>query len=449
PLFVLKAIVAVLFLLVIAAGLFGTPIPERNLATTLTWTVWWTGIVITVFFLGSAWCAVCPWDTIAGWLVRRRLWKRARAATSLGLRVPKSWRNVWPALMMFVGLTWLELGVGVTTNPYATALLSLVMVVMATVYMAVFERKAFCKHVCPVGRTVGFYAQLATVELRPREPQQCADCKTLECYHGTGTVEPCPTHLVMGSLSQSTYCTSCGACVLDCPHDNVGWRVRSPAVEAIRHARPHRDEAWFMLGLLALTTFHGITMMPFWESGLSWFAQLIGDSGQLLWSFSLGMVIILLIPALLYALAIVATQRLLPVGMPFGQLFARLAFASLPLAFTYHIAHNLNHLVRESRGFTAVLLNPLGRDTLPLSMHELHMRHMNPLLPEQVLFALQAGLMVFGFWLALRVLQQRSVDVLNGQAEWKAGYLLPGVLFIISITAFNLWLLAQPMVMRM
>jgi ferredoxin len=253
----------------------------------------------------------------------------------------------------------------------------------------------------------------------------------------------------MGSLSQSTYCTSCGACVLDCPHDNVGWRVRSPAVEAIRHARPHRDEAWFMLGLLALTTFHGITMMPFWESGLSWFAQLIGDSGQLLWSFSLGMVIILLIPALLYALAIVATQRLLPVGMPFGQLFARLAFASLPLAFTYHIAHNLNHLVRESRGFTAVLLNPLGRDTLPLSMHELHMRHMNPLLPEQVLFALQAGLMVFGFWLALRVLQQRSVDVLNGQAEWKAGYLLPGVLFIISITAFNLWLLAQPMVMRM
>jgi len=33
----LKLIVAGLFLLVIVAGLFGTPIPERNLATTLTW----------------------------------------------------------------------------------------------------------------------------------------------------------------------------------------------------------------------------------------------------------------------------------------------------------------------------------------------------------------------------------------------------------------------------
>jgi ferredoxin len=350
---------------------------------------------------------------------------------------------------MFIALTWLELGVGVTTNPYATALLALVMVVMATIYMAVFERKAFCKHVCPVGRTVGFYSQLAMVELRPREKQTCDSCKTLDCYHGTESIEPCPTNLVMGSLSQSTYCTACGACVQSCPHDNVGWRVRSPAIEAIEHARPHWDEAWFMLGLVALTTFHGITMMPFWEQGLSDFARVIGDSGQLLWSFSLGMLIILFMPLLVYALAIKAMQYLLPMQINFRQLFARMAFASLPLAFSYHIAHNLNHLSRESRGFMDVLLNPLGRGSLPLSSHELHMRHMNPLVDEQLLFAIQAGLMVFGFWLALRVLQQRSLDVLGDLTAWRARYLIPGVFFIVSITAVNLWLLAQPMVMRM
>lgn len=369
--------------------------------------------------------------------------------SSLGLRVPKFWRNVWPALLMFIALTWLELGVGVTTNPYATALLSLVMVVMATVYMALFERKAFCKHVCPVGRTVGFYSQLAMVELRPREKQACDDCKTLECYHGTETIEPCPTSLVMGSLTQSTYCTACGACVQSCPHDNVGWRLRSPAIEAIQHARPHWDEAWFMLGLVALTTFHGITMMPFWEEGLSRFAQVIGDSGQLLWSFSLGMLIILFIPVVMYALAIKAMQLLLPEKTNFRSLFAQLAFASLPLAFTYHIAHNLNHLVRESRGFTGVLMNPLGKDTLPLTSAELHMRHMNPLLSEHVLFALQALLMAFGFWLALRVLRQRGQDVLSNKTVWKSIYLLPGLVFIIAVTAFNLWLLSQPMIMRM
>ena len=449
PLLILKFIAAGLFLLVIAAGLFGTPVPERNLATTLTWTVWWAGIVIVIFFLGSAWCAVCPWDSLASWLVKRKLWRRGRADSSLGLRVPKFWRNVWPALLMFIGLTWLELGVGVTTDPYMTAVLALVMVVLATFYMSVYEGKAFCKHVCPIGRTVGFYSQLAMVELRPRKIKTCDDCKTLECYHGTDEIEACPTHLVMGRLTQSTYCTACSACTMSCPHDNIGWRLRSPAIEAIEHARPHWDEAWFMLGLMALTTFHGITMMPFWEQGMSSFAQVIGDSGQLLWSFSLGMLLILLVPILFYAVLIWLTQKLLPVKIAFQQLFSRLAFVSLPLAFTYHIAHNLNHLIRESRGFTDVLMNPLGRDTLPLSSHELHMRHMNPLISENLLFGLQAFLIAFGFWLALQVLKKRSLDVMGSSHVLRSHHMMPGVIFILVITVFNLWLLAQPMVMRM
>ena len=142
-------------------------------------------------------------------------------------------------------------------------------------------------------------------------------------------------------------------------------------------------------------------------------------------------------------------QGLLPVQIAFKQLFARLAFVSLPLAFTYHIAHNLNHLIRESRGFTSVLMNPLGRDTLPLSSQELHMRHMNPLISEQLLFGLQALLIAFGFWLALQVLKQRSADVLDDAQSLRGWHLLPGVGFILVITIFNLWLLAQPMVMRM
>ena len=406
-------------------------------------------LIITVFFLGSAWCAVCPWDTLASWLVKRRLWRRADVSTSLGLKVPSAWRNVWPALIMFIGLTWLELGVGVTTNPYATAVLSLVMIILATVFMAVFQRKAFCKHVCPVGRTVGFYAQLSMVELRPRKQQTCDHCQTLECYHGTNDIEPCPTHLVMGRLTQSTYCTSCSACTMSCPENNVGWRLRSPAAEAIQYARPHWDEAWFMLGLLGLTTFHGITMMAFWEQGLSAFGQMIGDSGQLIWSFSLGMLLIFFAPIVLYSLVINITQYLLPISVRFKKLFSSLAFISLPLAFVYHIAHNLNHLIRESRGFTDVLMNPLGKNTLPLSSAELHMRHMNPLLSEHVLYALQAGLMVFGVWLALQILQRRTEDILDNQTSLRAYYLLPGIIFIIGVTGFNLWLLVQPMTMRM
>ncbi|MCK5668803.1 MAG: 4Fe-4S binding protein, partial [Gammaproteobacteria bacterium] len=185
PLLFLKIIMVCLFLLVIMAGLIGTPIAERNIATVLTWNIWWAALIISVFFIGSAWCAVCPWDTLASWLVRRKLWRRARPNNSLNLKVPRSLSNVWPAIIMLISLTWLELGFGVTTNPYITSVLALLMVVMATVSLAIYDGKAFCRHFCPVGRTIGFYSQLAPVELRPIDPDICAKCTTLDCYHGT------------------------------------------------------------------------------------------------------------------------------------------------------------------------------------------------------------------------------------------------------------------------
>jgi len=127
----LKIISVSLFILVIVAGLQGTPIPERNIATVLTWNIWWAGLIVSIFFLGSSWCAICPWDALASWFVKPRIWFVGKVNNSLELTLPKWLRNVMPALLMFIGLTWLELGVGVTTSPYGTAVLSLLMVVMA------------------------------------------------------------------------------------------------------------------------------------------------------------------------------------------------------------------------------------------------------------------------------------------------------------------------------
>lgn len=441
----LKIAMVFLFLLVIAAGLFGTPIAERNIATVLTWNIWWTGLIISVFFIGTAWCAVCPWDSLATWLVRRRLWKRAQPNNSLNLRVPRWLRSVWPALVLFIALTWLELGFGVTTNPYLTALLSLLMVIMATVSLAIYENKAFCRYFCPVGRTIGFYSELAPVELRPIDTDVCARCTTLDCYHGTDTVEPCPTHLVMGRLKQNTYCTSCGNCTRSCPVNNISWRLRSPSREAIQDARPHWDEAWFMLGLLALTEFHGVSMLPSFNQQLSSLALAIGDSGRLLWSFSILLFLTLIFTATIYMIFVGLTRWLSKSGLEYRKLISGFAFIALPMAFSYHLAHNISHLVRESDGLNSLLANPFGFGAQPLSTMELHMRHMDILIPQVALYTIQAGLILFGFWISLKVIQYRGEALIP-----KAGLkLLPMVLFVLIVTGFHLWLLNQPMIMRM
>jgi ferredoxin len=447
-LLVLKIALAALFLRIVTAGLFGSSIPERNLATVLTWNVWWAGLILTIFFVGSFWCAVCPWDTLAGWLVRRRLVRRASPNNSLNLRVPRMIRSVWPALLLFIGLTWLELGTGLTTTPRTTAILGLAMVVLATVSLALFERKAFCRYFCPVGRTIGFYSQLAPVELRPADIEVCARCTSLECYHGTDRVEPCPTHLVMGRLTENTYCTSCGNCVSSCPSKNIFWRLRPPSIEAMQNARPHWDEACFMLALLALTDFHGITMMPLWKEGMGSFARLVSDSGTLLLSFTIALLASLAVPTMLYSGAVAVTHRIAGIAIEYKQLFSGLAFVALPLAFAYHLAHNLGHVVRESTGIWTLFSNPLGTGMQPLSVAEKQARHMELLIRPELLFTLQAGLMLFGFWVALQVLRHRGQRLLPGGAL--TGFtLLPMILLAVAFTGFHLWLLMQPMAMRL
>ncbi|HHJ36060.1 MAG TPA: 4Fe-4S binding protein [Gammaproteobacteria bacterium] len=445
----LKFVMVGFFLLIIIAGLSGTQIPERNIATILTWNLWWSGLVFSVFILGSAWCAVCPWDALAQWLVRRRLWKRSEPNNSLNLKVPKWLANVWPALLMFIALTWLELGVGITTSPYATAAVSLLMVVLATASLALFQRKAFCRYFCPVGRTVGFYSQLAPIELRPIDNDTCASCKTLDCYHGNEEIEPCPTWLVMGRLKQNNYCTSCGNCTQSCPHQNIAWRFRTPSAEALHSGRPHWDESWFMIGLLALTGFHGLTMMPFWEGWMSKLAQIIGDSGRLLPSFTIGLFACLIVIAAIYSAFIEITRKVSGTDMEYRRLFSTFAFVALPLAFAYHMAHNLNHLIRESVGIGTVFLNPLGIDTVPLSMMEKHERHMTMWMSQDVLFAIQAGLMIFGFWIAVQVIRHRGLNMITGNEKMAAYKLAPMLIFATGMTGFHLWLLMQPMIMRM
>jgi polyferredoxin len=443
-----KAIVASIFLLIVFAGLFGTPIPERNIATVLTWNIWWAGLVIAIAFTGSAWCAVCPWDTLSTVLVRRQMWGRVRDGTSLNLRVPNILRSVWPAAVLLVGLTWLELGFGVTVSPYATAVLGLAMVVLATLSLAVFERKALCRYFCPVGRTVGAYSQLAPVELRSVDPDICARCTTLDCYHGNQTVEPCPTHLVMGRLTQNTYCTSCGNCTQSCPHTNVAWRLRSPSAEAIQDARPHWDEAGFMLALLSLVGLHGLVMTGIWENWHRAFGLAIGESGQMLVSFTLGFTLSLAVPVILFAFACGLAQNLSSLRPDFRKVVSHFSFSVLPLAFAYHVAHNLNHLLLEGRGLGQLFLNPLGEGALPLSRGEKIMRGSNMFLSQDGLNALQAIIMAAGFALAIRIILARSKLLAPEKKQSAIRVSLPVMGFALAVTGYHMWLLSQPMLMR-
>jgi hypothetical protein len=209
------------------------------------------------------------------------------------------------------------------------------------------------------------------------------------------------------------------------------------------------DASWFMLGLLALTGFHGLTMIPEWATAISALGQWLGDSGQLLWAFSIGLAANLGVPVVFFAAMVAITTRISATTVSFKQAFTGLATVALPLAFAYHLAHNLKHLIREGGGLGDLLLNPLGTGTLPLGDLERHQRMLDSLTPDPVLAAMQAGLMVWGFWIAVKILRHRGRSLFGGKGATVRLEMLPMFVFALGMTGYHLWLLMQDMVMRM
>ncbi len=93
--------------------------------------------------------------------------------------------------------------------------------------------------------------------------------------------------------------------------------------------------------------------------------------------------------------------------------------------------------------------NPLGTDMAPLSVMEKHARHFEMLISQDTLFAVQAGLMVFGFWIAVQIVRHRGRTLLVAGSHRGGWRLAPMLGFVVLITGFHLWLLSQPMIMRM
>ena len=68
--FTLMSIMLAFFLVILYAGLFGTPIGGSNVGSTFTWLLWWPLIPVTMLIGAKIWCLMCPWIAPAEWLQR-------------------------------------------------------------------------------------------------------------------------------------------------------------------------------------------------------------------------------------------------------------------------------------------------------------------------------------------------------------------------------------------
>lgn len=429
--FIPRVFTSVLFLVVIAAGLFGNQNPAMNIAPLLTWTVWWTGLIFAVLYLGKGWCTVCPWDALAGWA--------ARFNSSLDLPWPKALRSIWPAVGLFLALTWVELGMGVTMVPRATAWVALAMLGMAVTSAFLFERKSFCRYACLVGRVSGLYALFSSVEIRAaKEP--CSGCGTLDCWKGNALGDGCPTFEVPRTMTLNTYCTMCAECFKTCPSGSMSLNLRPWAADLVVEGKPRADEAALALILLSMTAFHGLTMTPSWVALLE--ATKAATGLTFMGAFTGLMAAFLALPVLVYAALAGVSAAWARVG--FRDVALRFAYALLPIALFYHLAHNAEHFLMEGPKLLALISDPFGWGW---NLFGTARWTVAPLVSLEGLWRIQVLFVLVGHLYSLWITARTARRLAAGR-----GTLAVQIPMLIAMVAFSwasLWLLKQPMEMRL
>ncbi len=439
-----QTVVVVVFLFVIVAGLFGRQQAGSNIATLLTWTYWWVLLVLFVIFFGKAWCYICPWDAIAAWLERHPVVTPRTRRLSAGLKWPKALRNLYPAAALFLALTWLELGYGVTMRPELTAYVGLVMFFFSFAAILLFERRSYCRYGCLVGRIAGLYSLFASVEVRARDTAVCrSTCRTHDCYHGNAAGDPCPTFQFLGGMTKNTYCIFCMECLRTCPHDNVAVNLRGFGRDLLKPSPVRFDEAAMVIVMLAMSTFHGITMTPAWMRLVTGLQRTL--SLGYLGAFTIGMTAFLTLLMLFYV-AFVGVSSLVARTPAINrrQLAIRYAYAFLPIALFYHLAHNVLHFSVEGATLVPLLSDPLGRGWNLFGTASVVP---GPLLPASGVWLLTILLILAGHVWSLVVGHRIALQTYS--SRWLAiRSQAPIVAAMIAYSMLSLWIVAQPMQMR-
>ncbi|RMF11291.1 MAG: hypothetical protein D6763_03485 [Alphaproteobacteria bacterium] len=435
-----QSISLALFLLVLSAGIFGNP--KGNIAPVLTWTWWWVLLIFFVLGLGEAFCMVCPWEAMSSLITSLSLKSRVKR---LGFERPwPKWaRNLYPAIALFILLTWFELGHDVTHSPQATALMGLAMVAMAVLAAIVFEKRSFCRYSCLVGRITGLYALFSPVEVRSISTEACLKCATKDCYRGNDTSTGCPTGLFPGSFNENSYCTMCTECVRACPHDNMAINLRPFASDLLSKTRFRWDEAMLAIVLLALTSFHGLTMTPQWTQ---WNHRLRVETGfgpeAVFTALMIGM---LVAPIGLFWLAARLARVLTRGGdVPVARIFQAFAYALVPVALFYHLAHNCMHFFHESQNLLPLLSDPFGWGW---NLFGTAGRTYRPWLTMNTIWYLQIIAIVIGHVYGVLV-ADRVARRLFPDRRLAVRCLIPLLATMVLYSAFSVWLIAQPMEMR-
>ncbi|MCK4294679.1 MAG: 4Fe-4S binding protein [Planctomycetes bacterium] len=276
-----QLIMLVVFGLLIAGGIgvstdnpdFAKQLRNTNLANLIIWSYWWPLIIIAAILLGRVWCMVCPMELVTSLAGRIGLRQKAPQLFKSGWVI-----TIFYAVILLVGVHTLT----VHRVPERMALYLLMLLVVAAIVGLIFEKRAFCSYVCPVGHLLGLYALVSPFEWRADDVSVCKACKTKDCVvkknHYRITGRSCTSNLYPATIKDNRDCLLCTQCLKACPSGNLRLSTRRPFADFFAAVELRAAQVGFIVLVSGFVVYEILSEWKASKHILTWVPDHIADA---------------------------------------------------------------------------------------------------------------------------------------------------------------------------
>lgn len=311
-------------------------------ATTMIWDIWHPLLVFTLILLGRLWCFACPIGAVGDW---------TQSVYSVKKKYPEKYRNLWIAVIFFLFIFAAERHLFMfTRNPPNTAYLLLFFTGLAILMGFIYEKRSFCRYICPIGLVLGLFSMLSATELRCKSRKTCQDHDIKECVIGNEAGKACPVGESPQTMERNNQCIMCMECVKSCSKDNIRISPRLPGADVVNMKKTHLAEAYLVHGIIVIFLFVlGMERLQFRNIIINFVKSTLPFNSitfldlywRNMWAIIIFAAITLGAAGLMYL-----TAKMSFSGKNTKQKFIELSYAFLPLSLSVYLAENTFRLLK-------------------------------------------------------------------------------------------------------
>lgn len=342
----IQVMTALFFSLIFLLAFLGNQSSDANVSLLLVWALWWPMLAISWFFGARIWCSVCPMGAVNDLLNK---------VCSLKKKVPKFIRDnsMYLSAVGLALIIYVEASSSMIYSPMATGFLLAAILLCAILSGLLYERRVWCRYLCPLGRLAATFSGCSVVEWRSNSSICNSTCTTNACYKGNDKIAGCPLYQGPFSLHSNQDCILCGNCVKICENASPAFNLRIPGHELWAALKPEKITSIFVPVILGTQVFRGLEHTAMVHS-----LESIIDS---IWTVNaLFLVIATAISFVFVRIAGMMTFGALEnSSVSKGDLFIN---GLIPIAFGFEIAYQFKPLLERLGHFLPVFGNQFGFD---------------------------------------------------------------------------------------